>query len=307
MTARPFRPGVLLATFALAGERLRRRRRATPPASAATPAPSAPAPSRRRARDAGPATVPPGGPVEIRWYCCLGGGEAPEQKTVEDKVVADFNASHPNIHADPSRSSPYDQRATASSRPRSQSGNGPDIVGPVGIGGANAFHGQWLDLAPLIAKNELRPVRLPEPTSSTSTSSTRARSASRSRSTRRPSSTRRACSRRPASTSRRTSTASSTQMPDGSMVDWNYDTVRKIAQAADRRQERQGRHPGRRSTRRRSPSGASSRSATTCAAWAPTSARAASSPATARPSRSRTPGRQPGSTTTTASGPTTSA
>ena len=33
------------------------------------------------------------------------------------------------------------------------SGNGPDIVGPVGIGGANAFHGQWLDLAPLIQKN----------------------------------------------------------------------------------------------------------------------------------------------------------
>src|SRR5262249_21709608 len=33
------------------------------------------------------------------------------------------------------------------------SGNGPDIVGPVGIGGANAFHGQWLDLGPLIQKN----------------------------------------------------------------------------------------------------------------------------------------------------------
>ena len=32
------------------------------------------------------------------------------------------------------------------------SGAGPDIVGPVGIGGANAFQGQWLDLAPLIQK-----------------------------------------------------------------------------------------------------------------------------------------------------------
>ncbi len=30
------------------------------------------------------------------------------------------------------------------------SGNGPDVVGPVGVGGAEAFHGQWLDLAPLI-------------------------------------------------------------------------------------------------------------------------------------------------------------
>jgi len=27
------------------------------------------------------------------------------------------------------------------------------VVGPVGIGGANAFKGQWLDLAPLIQKN----------------------------------------------------------------------------------------------------------------------------------------------------------
>ena len=34
------------------------------------------------------------------------------------------------------------------------SGNPPDIVGPVGIGGANAFPGQWLDLAPLIAKTD---------------------------------------------------------------------------------------------------------------------------------------------------------
>ena len=32
------------------------------------------------------------------------------------------------------------------------SGNGPDIVGPVGVGGAEAFHGQWLDLGPLIAE-----------------------------------------------------------------------------------------------------------------------------------------------------------
>jgi ABC-type glycerol-3-phosphate transport system substrate-binding protein len=37
------------------------------------------------------------GQVEIRWYCCLGGGDAPEQVEVEQKVVDDFNASHPNI------------------------------------------------------------------------------------------------------------------------------------------------------------------------------------------------------------------
>lgn len=87
--------------------------------------------------------------VEIRWFCCLGGGDAPEQVAVEKKVVDDFNASHPNIHVT-FEAVPY---AGANDALATQigSGNGPDIVGPVGIGGANAFHGQWLDVAPLIA------------------------------------------------------------------------------------------------------------------------------------------------------------
>jgi ABC-type glycerol-3-phosphate transport system substrate-binding protein len=38
-----------------------------------------------------------GGP-EIRWYCCPGGGDAPEQVEVEQQVVEAFNAAHPNIH-----------------------------------------------------------------------------------------------------------------------------------------------------------------------------------------------------------------
>ena len=38
------------------------------------------------------------GDVVIRWYCCLGTGDAPEQVTVERKVADDFNASHPGIH-----------------------------------------------------------------------------------------------------------------------------------------------------------------------------------------------------------------
>ena len=37
------------------------------------------------------------GPVEIRWYCCLGTGEDPAQIEVEQAVVEAFNASHPNI------------------------------------------------------------------------------------------------------------------------------------------------------------------------------------------------------------------
>ena len=38
------------------------------------------------------------GDVEIRWYCCLGTGDAPELVEVEEKVAEDFNASHPGIH-----------------------------------------------------------------------------------------------------------------------------------------------------------------------------------------------------------------
>jgi multiple sugar transport system substrate-binding protein len=88
------------------------------------------------------------GQVEIRWYCCLGGGDAPEQVEVEKQVVEAFNASHPNIKLT-FEAVPY-AGANDALATQIASGNGPDIVGPVGIGGANAFHGQWLDLAPLI-------------------------------------------------------------------------------------------------------------------------------------------------------------
>lgn len=147
MSARPFRPNVLLVTFALLATACGGSTTTNPPASAGTPSV---APASAPPASVGPATVPPGGPVEIRWYCCLGGGEAPEQKTVEDKVVADFNASHPNIKLTLEIVT-YDQ-ANGQLTTEIQSGNGPDIVGPVGIGGANAFHGQWLDLAPQITK-----------------------------------------------------------------------------------------------------------------------------------------------------------
>ena len=106
----------------------------------------------------GGSTAQPG-QVEIRWYCCLGGGDAPEQVAVEQAVAEKFNASHPDIHLT-FEAVPYAGANDALSVQIS-SGNGPDIVGPVGIGGANAFHGQWLDLAPLHPEDELRPLGLP--------------------------------------------------------------------------------------------------------------------------------------------------
>jgi multiple sugar transport system substrate-binding protein len=95
-----------------------------------------------------PASTAQAGQTEIRWFCCLGGGDAPEQVEVEKQVVENFNASHPNIHL-VFEAVPY-AGANDALATQIASGNGPDIVGPVGIGGANAFHGQWLDLAPLI-------------------------------------------------------------------------------------------------------------------------------------------------------------
>lgn len=102
------------------------------------------------------------GPVEIRWYCCLGTGEDPAQIEVEQAVVTAFNSSHPNIKLT-FEAVPY---ASARDTLATQlaSGNGPDIVGPVGIGGAEAFHGQWLDLQPLIDKNKYDMSQFPEST-----------------------------------------------------------------------------------------------------------------------------------------------
>jgi multiple sugar transport system substrate-binding protein len=94
-------------------------------------------------------STPAPGQTEIRWYCCLGGGDAPEQVEVEKAVVEKFNQSHPDIHVT-FEAVPY-AGANDALATEIASGNGPDIVGPVGIGGANAFHGQWLDLSGLIA------------------------------------------------------------------------------------------------------------------------------------------------------------
>ena len=148
MPARPFRPGVLIVAFALLASACGGSTVTTPPASSAT---SSVAVASAPPASSGPASVPPGSPVEIRWYCCIGGGDAPEQTLAEKKVVDAFNSTHPNIHL--TFEVVAYAGANAALATEIGSGNGPDIVGPAGIGGANAFHGQWLDLAPLIAAN----------------------------------------------------------------------------------------------------------------------------------------------------------
>ena len=147
MRSRPFRAFAFVATIALIVGACGSSASNPPAASGGAPVSgSAPAPT---ITIAGGTAAP--GQVDIRWYCCLGGGDAPEQVAVEKKVVEAFNASAtPNIHVT-FEAVPY-AGANDALATEIGSGNGPDIVGPVGIGGANAFHGQWLDLAPLIQK-----------------------------------------------------------------------------------------------------------------------------------------------------------
>jgi multiple sugar transport system substrate-binding protein len=98
----------------------------------------------------GGASEPPAGePVEIRWFCCLGAGDNAEtQVPTENAVVEQFNATHDNIELVleiVDYDSAFDVMST-----QVAGGNAPDIVGPVGVSGAEAFHGQWLDLTSLI-------------------------------------------------------------------------------------------------------------------------------------------------------------
>jgi len=101
-------------------------------------------PAEPTAEEAGPAEK-----VTIRWFVGLGTGTDPvSQIPVEEEVVADFNASQDAIEL-VLEVVPFDSaRDTLSTQ--IASGNGPDIIGPVGWGGSAAFYGQWLDLTPYI-------------------------------------------------------------------------------------------------------------------------------------------------------------
>jgi len=88
------------------------------------------------------------GPVQIRWYVGLGTGTDPNQVTIEEAVVAAFNETHDDIEL-VLEVVPYDS-AKDTLATQISAGAGPDIVGPVGWGGSNAFYGQWLDLTDYI-------------------------------------------------------------------------------------------------------------------------------------------------------------
>jgi len=115
----------------------------------ATEAPATQAPATEAPATEAPATEAPSGEkIQIRWFCCLGTGDAPNQQEVEQAVVDEFNASQDKIEL-VLEVVPYASgRDTLSTQ--IASGAGPDIVGPVGWGGSNDFYGQWLDMTPYI-------------------------------------------------------------------------------------------------------------------------------------------------------------
>ena len=112
--------------------------------------PAQPQPTQAPPTEAKPAEAQNPDQVEIRWYIGLGTGDAPELQAPQQAVVDAFNASHPNIHLTMEvvlYAQAYETLAT-----QVTSGNPPDIVGPVGVSGAEGFHGLWLDLDPYVQK-----------------------------------------------------------------------------------------------------------------------------------------------------------
>lgn len=93
----------------------------------------------------------PGEKVQVRWFVGLGAGS--DDGTFEPQMafVEKFNASQDEIELVleiVDNDVAYDTLAT-----QIAAGNAPDIVGPVGIRGRDAFKGAWLDMQPLIEVN----------------------------------------------------------------------------------------------------------------------------------------------------------
>lgn len=87
-------------------------------------------------------------PVTITWYVGLGAGGQPQQIAAQEQVVEEFNALHDDIELEiviVDNAVAYDTLSTLIA-----SGEAPDIVGPVGVDGSNAYAEYFLNLAPLV-------------------------------------------------------------------------------------------------------------------------------------------------------------
>lgn len=99
--------------------------------------------------------------IQVRWFVGLGGGVGNQQIAVQKDVVADFNASHDNIELMLEVVPNFNDQSTSAFLAQIASGNGPDIIGPVGLDNSNAYYDQWLDLAPYISETSFNLVTDP--------------------------------------------------------------------------------------------------------------------------------------------------
>lgn len=91
--------------------------------------------------------------VNITWFVGLGTGTNDQQIAAENKVVDEFNASQDKINLTINIAASF-ETATDTFSTLVAAGTPPDIVGPIGVGGSNSYADQWLDLKPLIDKNK---------------------------------------------------------------------------------------------------------------------------------------------------------
>jgi multiple sugar transport system substrate-binding protein len=100
-----------------------------------------------------PTAAPIAGRIPVRWFIGLGTGTDPVQLTAEQSVADDFNAA-PERDTDKIQLImevvPY-ASAKDTILTEIAAGNGPDVIGPVGWSGSNSLHGQFLDLKDRIA------------------------------------------------------------------------------------------------------------------------------------------------------------
>jgi multiple sugar transport system substrate-binding protein len=85
------------------------------------------------------------GVIPIRWFIGLGTGTDPAQLAPQSSVVLDFNKSQSKIQLQ-MEILPY-AAAKDTLSTEIAAGSAPDVIGPVGFSGSNAFFGQWLDIA----------------------------------------------------------------------------------------------------------------------------------------------------------------
>ncbi len=118
------------------------------PAAGGEEAAATEAPAEEAAAEEAEAPAVSGDRTQVRWFVGLGTGTNPAQQEIQQAVVDEFNASQDEIEL-VLEVVPFDAAKDTLST-QIASGNGPDVVGPVGVGGSNAYFGQWMDMTPQI-------------------------------------------------------------------------------------------------------------------------------------------------------------